>query len=504
MTAARRCLDFLASLRVPEGPRAGKPLRLAPFQRAFVKGALRPSTSVAALSIGRGNGKTALSAGIALAELLGHLERQPRRECLIAARSRDQAMTALNLAWGLASGLPDDIRERLQLRRAPRAEIEFHGDGGGHVLRAIAADGKNVLGGAPTLAILDERGHWPAGRGDELEAALLSGLGKRNGRALIISTSAADDSHPFSRWLDQPPPGAFVQEHRPAPGLPPDDMESLLLANPGARHGIGASPAWLKAQAELAIARGGSALLSFRLLNRNERVSGEARDLLLTVDEWLAVEVDPLPPRSGPVVIGCDLGGSASMSAAAFFWPQSCRLEVQAWFPSSPSLLNRGQADGVGDRYCLMQDRGELATLGDKTVPTALWFGEIMRRVEGQHVAAICADRYKASELQEAMAAAKIRAPVIWRGFGWRDGSEDCERFRRAIYDGQVRAAPSLLMRSALADAVVLRDPANNMKLVKGRSIGRIDAVSAAVIAIAEGARLQARPAPKPAVLHFV
>ena len=51
--------------------------------------------------------------------------------------------------------------------------------------------------------------------------------------ALIISTSAADDTNTFSRWLDDPPPGAYVQEHRPPFGLPADDLESLLLANPG-------------------------------------------------------------------------------------------------------------------------------------------------------------------------------------------------------------------------------------------------------------------------------
>ena len=77
------------------------------------------------------------------------------------------------------------------------------------------------------------------------------------------------------------------------------------------------------------------------------------------------------------------------MSAAAYYWPETCRLEVVAWFPSSPSLLNRGQADGVHDRYCVMADRGELATLGERTVPVAAWFEAIMRRVEGQHVAAI-------------------------------------------------------------------------------------------------------------------
>ncbi len=128
----------------------------------------------------------------------------------------------------------------------------------------------------------------------------------------------------------------------------PRRRRPLLVANPGARYGIGASLEWLQAQARRAIARGGSTLTSFRLYNRNERVSGETRDLLLTVDEWLACETADLPPREGAVVIGIDLGGSASMTAAAFYWPATGRLECFGWFPASPSLLDRGAADGVG------------------------------------------------------------------------------------------------------------------------------------------------------------
>lgn len=237
--------------------------------------------------------------------------------------------------------------------------------------------------------------------------------------------------------------------------------------------------------------------MAFRLYNRNERVSGEARDVLLTVDEWLACETSDLPPREGPAVIGLDLGGSASMSAAAMYWPESTRLEVYGTFPSVPSLLNRGQADGVSDRYVQMSERGELTTLGDKTVPVVAWLEEIMARLDGAPVAAICADRYKQSEAGEAIDRAGIRAPVIWRGQGFRDGSEDCERFRRAVFDGQVKALPSLLLRSAFADAVTLRDPANNLKLAKARSTGRIDAAAATVLAVAEGARMRARPAPR-------
>lgn len=495
--ASTKAIRFLETLRIPEGPNAGDQMRLAPFQRKFVKGSLAPGIDVSVLSIGRGNAKTALSAGIALGALLGKWDRQPRREILIAARTRDQAKIARNFVDGFARSLPEETYKALQFRRAPRLEIEYHGDGGGHVLRVIAADGKSALGSAPNLVLMDERGHWPLDRGDDLEHALLSGLGKRGGKALIISTSAANDQHPFSQWIDNPQPGTYVQEHRPAPGLPADDRASLLKANPGALHGIGSDLEWLETTARRAIARGGSTLSSFRLYNRNERVSGETRGLLLSPDEWLNCETSELPPREGPLVIGIDLGGSASMSAAAYYWPETGRLECLGTFPSNPSLLDRGQRDAVSGAYVEMQNRGELSVLGDRTVPVSPWLAEVMRQVDTSTIASVLADRFKQSELGEAMDAAGIRAPIIWRGMGFKDGGEDCERFRRAAFDGKVKSKPSLLLRSALGDAVTLRDPANNLKLAKARSNARIDAASASVLAVAEGARMMARPAKK-------
>ncbi len=494
---AERAMQFMHGLKIPEGPNSGKPVTLAPFQRQFIEGAMAADTANAILSIGRGNGKSAITAGLALGGLIGVWDRQPRREIIAAARTRDQGRIIWDFVAGFISTLPPEIQRDFIFRRAPRLEIEYQGDGGGHVLRVIAADGKSALGGAPTMAILDERGHWALDRGDELEHALLSGLGKRDGRAFLISTSAPDDAHPFSRWIDDPTAGTYVQEHRPAPGLPADDPESLLIANPGAPHGIGGSLEWLEAQAKRAISRGGSSLTSFRLYNRNERVSGESRDLLITLDEWLGCETDALPPREGGVVIGIDLGGSASMTAAAFYWPETGRLECLGTFPSMPNLLDRGQADGVAGRYVEMHDRGELSVLGDKTVPVAPWLVEVMRHVEDQLVIAITMDRYKQAELGEALGRAGIRAPLVWRGQGFRDGGEDAERFRRAAFDGLVKAKPSLLLRSAFADTVCLRDPANNIKIAKARSTGRIDAAAASVLAVAQGARIAAQPKSK-------
>lgn len=107
----------------------------------------------------------------------------------------------------------------------------------------------------------------------------------------------------------------------------------------------------------------------------------------------------------------------------------------------------------------------------------------------------IVADRYKEAELYDALNAARVPArPVTLRGMGWRDGAEDVRRFRAAVFEGKVMAPRSLLLRSALAEARVVRDTAGNEKLAKGsqsgrRALARDDAAAALILAVAEGVR---------------
>lgn len=130
---AERALAFLELLHVPEGRTAGQPVKLAEFQRKFVRGSLADGVMVGILSIGRGNAKTALSAGLSLAELVGALDEhpQPKREILFAARNRDQARTAFNFLLGYIDGLPEEDQAAFTIRRGSKLEVEFEGNGGG-------------------------------------------------------------------------------------------------------------------------------------------------------------------------------------------------------------------------------------------------------------------------------------------------------------------------------------------------------------------------------------
>lgn len=65
-------------------------MKLPPFQKKLVTGALTKNVSTAVLLIGRGNAKAVLSAGIALGALFGEWDEQPRRGILFAVRLQIQ------------------------------------------------------------------------------------------------------------------------------------------------------------------------------------------------------------------------------------------------------------------------------------------------------------------------------------------------------------------------------------------------------------------------------
>ena len=74
------------------------------------------------------------------------------------------------------------------------------------------------------------------------------------------------------------------------------------------------------------------------------------------------------------------------------------------------------------------------------------------------------------------------------------DVGDEFSQLQDPPFEGKVRAPRSLLLRSALAEARVVRDTAGNEKLAKGsqsgrRALARDDAAAALVLAVAEGIR---------------
>ena len=224
-------------------------------------------------------------------------------------------------------------------------------------------------------------------------------------------------------------------------------------------------------------------------------------EVSVLLDARLWLESEGIAARAGPCIWGVDLGTSAAQSAVAAHWPESGALEVLAAFPRVPNLRDRGRRDSVGALYLECARRGELLTLGQRATDVpALLAAALARFGRPAHVVS---DRWREAELRDALEAARI--PVTGfelRGMGFKDGAADVRAFRRAFAEGRVTPAPSLLLRSAMAEARTVSDPAGNAKLAKGSQGGRRlrardDAAAAAVLAVATGVRRPATPKPR-------
>ena len=474
-------IRYIETLKIGQGRYAGQPFAVLPWQRKFIRGALAPGVGEAALSLGRGGGKSTLTAAIGCAGLDGPLM-EPEAEILIVASSHEQGQVIFrHIRRFLAPEIAKDrfrVADTVNTSRMTNRET-------GTLLQVKGSDPKRLHGAAPAMILADELAQWPLPRIGEMLAALRTAAGKiPDTRLLMIGTRAADDLHPFAVALRD---ADYRQVHAARPDDPPMRRTTWKRANPGLDH---LPDLEIAIRREAKAAKRDPALLAqFRSLRLNLGVADTAAALLVDAGLWLDIEGEA--PATGNCVWGLDLGTSAAMSAIAAYWPASGRLDVLAGFPNEPGLGERGLADGVGSLYQQMHGRGELVLAGGRAVDLSALVRAALDRFGAP--SALAADRWREAELRDALAKARVPiARLVSRGQGFRDGGEDVRSFRRSCAEGKVTPRESLLLRSAMGEARTISDAAGNSKLAKGsegnrRFRARDDAANAAVLAVALG-----------------
>ena len=491
MTLGTQIVDYLGDLELAGGDRDGERLVVLPWERRFVMGTFARSGN-SALSVARGNGKSALVAGIATAVIdpTGPLHGR-RREVVVVAASFEQARICFEDCVSFLRGRGFDLEDRRTWRKqdsANRAWIE-HRVSGARV-RCIGSDPATAHGLRPMLALVDEPAQHEPARRDRMLSALQTGLGKVPGSKLIaLGTRPVGDDHWFSRMLKSPGVDGYSQVHAAGPDDPPFRLRTWRKANPSIDHlpSLKAKIASEAVEARL----DPSMLASFRALRLNQGVSDVDRAMLLSADVWQRIEGEA--EALGRPFWGIDLGTSAAQSAVAAYWPRTGPLECMAAFPDEPDLSTRGRNDGVGDLYVKCQRRGELIQTHGAAVDVVQLIIEARDRFGAP--AGIASDRWRESELRDALKAAGIpRTRLELRGMGYRDGGEDVRGFRRLALEDKVTPTPSLMLTYAMSEAVCVMDPAGNAKLAKSTEGGRRlrardDAAAASILAVGLASR---------------
>src|SRR6516162_1811825 len=200
-----RIVAFLESLPITKGILAGTTMKLLPGQREFVQAIYgrvaadgRRQIRIAIKSEPRGNGKTGLIAGLALAHLLGP-ECEPRGEIYSAAYNKLQAALIFAEMKAIIEAVPE-FEARVNIQRYGKVIEVLEGDGAGSIYESLSADDKRAHGLSPSFWVFDEYAQAP---NSDLLDNLRTAMGKRNeSLGIVISTQAANDMHPLSQLID--------------------------------------------------------------------------------------------------------------------------------------------------------------------------------------------------------------------------------------------------------------------------------------------------------------
>lgn len=460
-----------------------------PWQGRFLRALAGKGVTTAALSVARSNGKSWLAAKLARDYLLG---KRRDSEAVIVASSYTQAKVIFRYALAMVRDVGHDYEDRRAWwYRDSVTTALLRSRETGQAIRALGCDPRRAHGRVFGLALMDEPAQWPPGSRDAMLSAIDTGAGKVVGsRIVALGTRPASGDHWFQRWLDG---GAdLVQCHSAGPDDPPFQLRTIRKANPSFAYLEALRADVLRQRKRARIDDEARARWDALVLNLG--VSDVGESVLIDRDAWARCERDAPPDRRGPFVLGVDLGAGGAMTAGAAYWPETGRLDAVACVGGVPDLRERGRRDNVGGLYLAMARRGELLVHGGLRVPDyGEFIGELVARWGVPSV--IVSDRFKENEWRDALDAARMpRRPLVIRGTGWKDGSEDVRRLRRAVARGQVVAPRSLLIRSALSEARTITDVAGNAKLAKGteggrRKLARDDVAAAAILAVAEGDR---------------
>ena len=464
-------------------------IALRPFQKRFLRGALAPGIDVSVLSVSRGQGKSAL-AGHLLTRILTPSDPlfRPGTESVLMAGSIEQARIVFRFVRADLEPLGGyrflDSNTRIGiLHKASNTR-----------LRVISSNAKTAMGlvGCP-WAVCDEPGSWQTAAGELMRSALFTARGKPGSplRILMIGTVApamvgwwpdlvARGSHGsiyvqaiqgnVKRW-DK---ASEIAKSNPLMWKYPESRKVLLRERDAARTD----------------SREKASFLSFR----HNRPAGDSSTMLLTVADWERVCARPVGERTGRPVVGVDLGGGRSWSAAVAIYP-SGRIEALAVAPGTPSIADQERRDRVPTgTYQRLADAGLLLTDGKRRVPRV---GTLMALVMLWRPVVIICDRFRLAELQDAIGGRVRLVPRVQR---WSEESDDIRALRRGAADSPgLSCAPEsrALVGASLAVAAVKTDDQGSVRLTKQGSNASSRDDCAAALKLAAGAHSR-RPAAAP------
>lgn len=483
---AKHVIEFIETYcRVPEGTLVGQPMKLAPFQKRFIRDIYdNPAgTRRAYLSLARKNGKTGLIAAILCSAIAGPTAVQ-NAQIVSGAMSKDQAALVFNLASKMIR-LNPELDEVCKI--VPSGK-HIYGLNLGVEYRALSSDVGSNHGLSPVLALIDEAGQI-RGPTSEFIDAIETSQGAHEAPLLIaISTQAPSDADMFSTWLDDAErsgdPTIVSHVYRADDGCDLMDRKQWKKSNPAL--GLFRSIEDLKNQLELA-QRLSTKENSSRNLLLNERIAQDTLAFPPSMWKKCAGEVDYDVFRNGFVTMGLDLSKRNDLTAAVMCAEDDDGIVhvVPYVFCPTEGIDDRGRRDRAP--YRTWVNNGDMIPIPGETMD----FDAIAQALQdelstlGVEVDEIHYDKHMIEHFQAACERVGVFTESEWVGvpqyfkdMGVRLDSTLCKMAETKLRHG---GHPVLAMSASVAVAKQGREGIS--ALDKGKSTHRIDPVVALVMA---------------------
>ncbi|MFN7178365.1 terminase large subunit [Hyphomonas sp.] len=472
-----------------KGEWAGKPLKLAPWQRRIIRqlfgwfgadGFRKHRT--AWIEVPRKNGKSTLASAIALFLLVG--DKEPAAEIYSIAGSEKQAKLVYDDAVAMVGGHP---RLAAVIEATKRGMVHGESDSSFKPLGKANQHGLNPHG-----VIGDEVHEWK-GR-DQYEAMTTAQGTRRQPLSVFITTAGHDlaslcgELHLTALQVRQGllyRPDLYVRIFAAAANDNWEDEATWAKANPGLKHGApklsALRDAYRKAKQSKAEEN------SFKRLHLN--IWTDSVTAWISRENWddRARPIDWQKLVGARCYAGLDLAKVKDLSALALLFPPDNPaapgkwvLALKYWCPAD-NIRERTKTDGVN--YQAWADMGLITATDGEVTDFDRIEADIQALRKLFQIEGLGFDPFMAQQLVQHLIDTGLPCAEVRQGF-LTLGPPTAELERMVIGDELVHGGHAI-MNWNVANTVLVIDDAGNMKPSKVKSVRRIDGVAATLNALA-------------------
>jgi phage terminase large subunit-like protein len=497
-------IKFIETLICPSGYGAGKPFKLLPFQKKFIRDVYDPVDESgkrivrrAILSMARKNGKTMMVAALALAHLLIDKLAIKNGECYSAACEREQAGIIFRYATQIVRA-DSELMSMIKIVDSTKTMINSHN---GSISRALSAEAGTKYGLNPSFLVYDELAQ--AKNRDLLDALDTSMAAREEPLLIIISTQSNDPQHVLSQLIDDGLSGRDPTTVCHLHAIPDDaDDEAIFtdrklwrLANPALSK--------FRSLSEMKTAAGRAKRMpsfeaSYKNLYCNQRI--DSQNPLISGQDWKACAKNYRIDDGERVYLGLDLASTTDLCALVLVSAENGdRVKAWAWKPGD-TLRDHETRDRAP--YTVWKKQGWI----DAPAGRALDYGIVAKKVAEINVKyrilGLAYDRWRINNFLQELN--RIGVESLVEGQDYKVGDPIPEEAVRLVPWGQgyasmgpaVDAVENSVIGGTLAhdgnpvltwcvsNAIATTGPSGDRKLDKAKSRFRIDLAQAMFMAI--------------------